>query len=138
MEIKERCDMAVAILQKTHDGNLLAPQHLWLLQEWVNDSLNETGEKHFMDLHAKVMAGTYVKPWLHDIENLTKDHTGYVYWKGIQIEHYSFCGKTAWEEERKAAVELGRRCRILETKGIEVSLKNAIWKWDQDQPDGGY
>ena len=138
METQERCDMAIEILRATNDGDQLAPQHLYLVQEWVNDNLNKYGELLFADLYIQIKAGTYKKPWLHEVENLTKDHTGYVYWKDVQIEHYSFYGKDAWEEEGNAAVELGRRCRILERKGMEVSCNNAIWKWDKDKPEGGY
>jgi len=138
METKERCDMAIEILRATNDGDQLAPQHLNLVQEWVNDNLNESGEDLFKDLYAQIKAGTYKKPWLHDVENLTKDHAGYVYWKGVQIEHYSFYGKNACEDEGKATVELGRRCRILESQGIPVNCNNAIWKWDKDKPEGGY
>lgn len=127
--------MACEVLQKTNDGEALSPGHLWLLQEWVNDQLNEKGAAAFREMHAQVMAGSYKKPWLYGVENLTQYHQGYVYWKGIQVEHYDFSG---YEEGKVAAEELARRCRILESKGITVSCNNAIWKWDKDKPDGGY
>ena len=82
---ESRCDMAVMILQSTQDGDDLDPYHLWLVQEWVNDHLNEKGEAAFRALHAQVIAGQYEKPWLHGVENLTRDHHGYIYWKGIQV-----------------------------------------------------
>ena len=129
------CEKACFILQKTRDGDDLDPGHLWLVQEAVNGHLNEKGEDAFEELYQSVIAG-YIKPWLHGVEHLTKDHQGYVYWKGHQVEHYSFHGK--YEEEKVAAEELGRRCRILEAKGILVSCTNAIWKWDKKQENGGY
>jgi hypothetical protein len=130
-----RCEMAIAILQATHDGEDLDPAHLWLVQEWVNDHLNEKGEAAFRDLHAQVTAGKYQKPWLHGVEHLTRDHQGYVFWKNVEVEHYSFSGKGSYEREKAAAEELGRRCRILESKGIQPTCKSAIWDWDK--PQGG-
>jgi hypothetical protein len=126
METKERCDMACEVLQKTHDGDLLAPQDLYLVQEWVNEALNESGENLFKEIHARVMAGTYVKPWMCGVENLTQDHEGYVSWKGIQVEHYSHDN---YEEKKKDAIELARRCLLLEALGKEVTCGNAIWLW---------
>jgi len=119
--------MAIAILQATHDGEELDPAHLWLVQEWVNDHLNDKGEAAFRDLHAQVTAGKYQKPWLHGVEHLTRNHQGYIFWKGIEVEHYSFSGKGAYEREKAAAEELGRRCQILESKGIQPTCKSAIW-----------
>jgi hypothetical protein len=138
VETQDRCNMTIEILRATNDGDQLARQHLFLVLNWVNAFLNETEENLFKDLYDQIKAGTYKKPWLHDVENLTKYHAGYIYWKGIQVEHYCFHGKNAWEGEGKAAVELGRRCQILERKGIEVSMENTIWRWDKTKPEGGY
>jgi hypothetical protein len=128
-----RCEMAIAVLQETHDGEDLDPAHLWLVQEWVNDHLNEKGEATFRELHAQVTAGKYQKPWLHGVEHLTRDHQGYVFWKCVEVEHYSFSGKGAYEREKTSAEELGRRCRILESKGIQPTCKSAIWGWKKSQ-----
>jgi hypothetical protein len=134
-EIETRCGMAIAILKATHDGEELDPCHLWLVQEWVNDHLNEKGEAAFRELHNQVVSGRYKKPWLHGVENLTRDHEGYIYWKDIQVEHYSFSGEGAREREKKATEELGRRCRILESKCIEPTSKSAIWDWDESKKE---
>ena len=129
--------MAVEVLQKTHDGDELAPCDLWLLQEWVNDHLNEKGEELFRDIHARVIAGTYKAPWFHGVENLTLNHQGYVFWKGVEIEHYSF--KSNYGAEAKAAAEeVGRRCRFLESKGIQPTCSSVIWNWDSKKENGGY
>ena len=132
-ETETRCNMAIAILQTTHDGEDLDPSHLWLVQEWVNEHLNENGEAAFRELHQQVIAGHYHKPWLHEVENLTRDHQGYIYWKGLQVEHYSFCGEGSFNREKAAAEELGRRCRILESQGIQPTCKAAIWDWDKSK-----
>src|SRR6266849_4844698 len=79
------CEKAIEILQRTHDGDDLAPEHLKLIELAVNDVLTEIGQVAFEQLYTQVTGGTYVEPWYHDIEYLRKDHHGYVYWKGIQV-----------------------------------------------------
>ncbi len=108
--VDARCEMAIAILQATHDGEDLDPAHLWLVQEWVNDHLNEKGKAAFRELHAQVTAGKYQKPWLHGVEHLTRDRQGYIYWKGVEVEHYSFSGKELMSA-RKAPPKIWKRCQ---------------------------
>ena len=127
-EIENRCEMAINIIRATHDGEDLDPDDLWLVQEWVNDHLNEKGEAAFRELHARVIAGNYVKPWLGEVENLTRDHQGYVYWKGIQVEHYSFAN---YAEMKRASVELGRRCLLLEALGVQPTCRRVTWDWEK-------
>jgi len=123
-------DMAIVILQNTHDGNDLAPEHLGLLQLAVNRGLNELGEIAFVELYQNVQGG-YVRPWFHGIEHLTRDHEGYVYWKGIHVEHYSYRDK---DKEKAAAMELAERCRHLESIGVEVTTGNVIFRWEEFAP----
>ena len=104
INLTERCEMACEILQATNDGVDLDPQHLWLVQEWVNETLNEKGEQTFHELYQNVKQG-YKPPWFHDIENLLRCQNGYVYWKGKQVEHYD----SPWaysSEGKKSAEEL--------------------------------
>jgi len=124
------CEKACAILQKTNDGGDLDPGHLYLVQSAVNGILTEKGKQAFEDLCRQVEAG-YKKPWFHGIEHMTRDHEGYIYWKGKHVEHYSFYGPKAWEEEGKEAQELARRCRHLESIGVEVNYSHAVWTWEK-------
>ena len=57
INLTDRCEMACEILQATNDGSDLDPQHLWLVQEWVNDTLNEKGEQTFHELYKNVKQG---------------------------------------------------------------------------------
>ena len=50
-------DMACEILQKTQDGDKLAPQHLKLLEGAVNGALSEKGEVAFYELYENVKTG---------------------------------------------------------------------------------
>ena len=122
-------DMAIEVLGKTRDGNDLAPEHLKLVELAVNGYLNEAGEVAFYDLYAQVQAG-YAKPWLQGVEHLTRDHEGYVYWKGQHIEHWD--GSLAYSENgREPAQELARRCKILEEQGEPINGNTIVWKWNE-------
>ncbi len=125
-------DTACAILEATRDGDDLAPLDLKLVELAVNGQLNEHGEVAFYALADKAQKG-YTKPWYWGVEHLTRDHRGYVYWRGKQIEHYSFHDA---EEERVAAERLGRACRDIEARGDVVST--AAWfAWSEEDRKGG-
>ena len=84
----------------------------------------------FNELHDEVISGRYKAPCLHGIEHLTRDHAGYVYWKGQHVEHYN--GPWCYSREGKTqATELARRCRYLESIDAMISCKNAVWLWDE-------
>jgi hypothetical protein len=59
-------------------------------------------------------------------EHLTKDHLCWVYWRGIQVEHYTFSDP---QDELRAAKDLAERCRHLEGIGVPVNSRTAIWFW---------
>lgn len=128
--MQNNCEMAIAILQKTNDGDDLDPKELKLLENAVNGFLNDYGQKLFTELHQRVIAGTYKKPFFHNIEHLTINHVGYVYWKGKMVEHYSLSWAYSQDAE-KSARELARRCLYLEQIGIEVNSSNAVWLWEK-------
>jgi hypothetical protein len=129
IDISKRCELSIKILQKTNDGDDLEPWHLSLLENAVNNNLTEAGWERLIKIHDEVLAGTYKKPWFHDVENLTVDHVGYVYWKGIEVEHYTHPYRPA---NKSCAEELGVRCRYLESKSIPVNTRSAIWRWHED------
>ncbi|WP_165989569.1 hypothetical protein [Caballeronia sp. SBC1] len=116
----EVADKAIEILQRTRDGDTLEARDLKLVEQAVNGALNEAGRDLFEKLHSSVISGAYAttRHWFHDIEHLTRDHQGYVFWKGRQIEHYSHSDPA---ESRRDALELAERCRTLESKGFRVS-----------------
>lgn len=122
------CDKAIEILQATSDGDKLASIDLSLVEGAVNGFLTTEGIKAFNKLHKTVAAGKYRQPWFHDIENLTIDHVGYIYWKSFVVEHYE-CLWAYSEEAKESARELKRRCEILESKGIPLNVTTVIWRW---------
>lgn len=118
-------DKAIAILAATQDGDALQPEDLGLVQSAVNGNLNDIGTMAFERLHNSVADGSYMadQHWFHGIEHLTRDHQGYVYWKGRRVEHYSFSDK---ENEAKAARGLAEKCRQLEANNFPVNGRTAI------------
>ena len=126
--MEDHFKMSIEILERTNDGDSLTPQDLAIVEGAVNGFLTDEGKQYFRELHSKVMSGSYKKPWFHDIENLTIDNTGFVYWKGKQIEHYNL----SWaytEEGKKSAQNLAERCRIIESRGQEVNTRSVVWDW---------
>ncbi len=122
-------DKALEILRVTQDGDDLSPPHLKLLELAVNCLLNDQGKLEFEALYQNAMKPQgYTVPWFHDIEHLTRDHQGFVRWKGHEVEHYdsSWCYS---EEARRAAEEVARRCRLLEYMGEVPTTEKVIWRW---------
>jgi hypothetical protein len=128
-EMHTTTDKACAILQRTRDGDDLDPGDLYLTECAVNGFLTEAGVKKFDELHRRVMDGEYVKPWLHGVEPMTRDHEGYIYYKDKQVEHY---GKPyVWSlEAARDLAELRNQCAYVESVGGEVSCTKVVWGWD--------
>lgn len=129
MDSQTTCEEAREICQKTHDGEDLAPHHLKLLENAVNGFLTDAGVEAFKDLCAQVKKG-YVKPWFCGIEHLTITHAGHVYWRDTKVEHFAFA-RDQWRECKRQAVEVGRRCRILERRGEKPTVKAVIFDWPE-------
>ena len=120
-------DRALDILRRTNDGNDLIPFDLWLVQQAVNGHVTVHGRQAFRGLAACVDAG-YSIGWLHAIEHLVMAPDGYVSWRGEIVEHYDECLRTS-AEGRRQALEIARRCRILEERGEPVSSTAVVWTW---------
>ena len=114
------CDKSIEILRRTNDGDDLSPLHLKLVELAANGWLSEQGEVAFEELYQSALKG-YTKPWHCGVEHVTKDHAGYIYWKGVRIEHFSF---RSHEDERLATEQLGAACRYLEARGQTISFSN--------------
>lgn len=131
-------DQAIEILVKTSDGTDLAPQHLALIEAVVNAGrfgLTEKQEVAFSELYSAVSEGRYSANtiWLHGIEHLTKNGQGYVYWKGIEVEHYCFTDPVA---EKNDALALAQRCLTIESKGFPVNCRSVLDQTFRDAPSG--
>lgn len=122
-------DICIEILQMTNDGERLSPPHLRLVEMTINNGISEAGEIALYKLHENVLSG-YKPDWFHGIEHLTIDHEGFVYWKNIQVEHYT----PSWaysEEARVSAIELVDRCRTVEKRGDKPTTCSVIWNFKE-------
>ena len=121
------CDQAIEILRRTNDGDDLSPEHLYLVECSVNGILTYEGLEVFTNLHQECLHG-YKKPWYFGIEHLTVNHMHDVQWKGKTVENFT----RLWTEEaHKQAIEIARRCRILEEKRIEPTVRTVVWNWEE-------
>lgn len=122
-------DQVLAILHATNDGDNLAPRDLWLTELAIKNNLSAAGEEAFLKLYNEVcISGTYDKRkvWFHGIEHVTRDHAGYIQWKGVTIEHFTFANG---DRAREAAEELQSTCLTMERFGISVQSRAAYFDW---------
>lgn len=132
-------DQTIFILENTNDGDDLTGHHLKLVESGVNGFLSEAGEVALMELYQSVKKG-YSKPNFLGIENMTRDQEGFVYWKGVQVEHYDhdYWASEGWYDRMvKDAKELERRCKIIEDAGLKVNTSSVIWNWEKYCKDNG-
>jgi len=124
-------EQACEIIEATQDGDKLHPRDLKLVENAVNGFLNDAGLAAFAELHAKVTRGEYVSPFdapYFGIEGLSIDPTGYVYWRGVRIDHYTpgWC----WTEAARAqAQDLAARCLRYEAAGLAIR-PGIVWEAD--------
>lgn len=110
------------ILEKTNDGDDLSPEDLRLVEYCANNPLTEKVEMAIHRLHQNVVSG-YCKPWYHGIKNMTQDHEGFIYWKGICVEHYSF---DEYSKADMAVRELEKKCKALEEQERTPSASTVL------------
>ena len=126
-------EQSIEILERTRDGDDLEPFHLSLVQAAVNNHLTARGVETFQRLYATVASGQYAKPWLAGVEHVTRDHQGYVYWKGSRIEHFTF--SVMQEDHLKHTTQrLAERCRHIEGLGLPVCGGSYLNDWLQEMP----
>src|SRR5437588_8993337 len=121
-----RIDEAIEILRATRDGEELDPSDLALVEAAINHDLTEEGVRIFDVLHQQAISGTYQKPWLFDIEHLTIDHIGNVRWRDQIVEHYTFLNEDSVARLRVKAIELARRCALLEQRQITSGTASVV------------
>jgi hypothetical protein len=126
-------EQSIEILDRSRDGNDLEPFHLSLVQAAVNNHLTARGVEAFHQLYDSVKSGQYAKPWLAGVEHVTRDHQGYIYWKGSRIEHFTF---SVMEEDqlKHTTQRLAERCRHIEALGLPVCGHSYFNDWLQEMP----
>lgn len=131
-------EQALTILRQTNDGDDLSPGDLALVQMVVNstlDSLNDVGRAKWSKLLEDTRTGAYQQAWFHGVENLSRDHNGYVKWRGRVVEHYDFPSERRAHEE-VAAKRLGAVCRRLERDGVVPRSGTVMGMYDRLRTGG--
>ncbi len=109
-------EQSIEILERTRDGNDLEPFHLSLVQAAVHNHLTARGVEAFHQLYDTVTSGQYAKPWLAGVEHVTRDHQGYIYWKGSRVEHFTF-SLIEVDQLKHMTQRLAERCRGAANEG---------------------
>lgn len=128
IEIKKLVQEIILKIQEKDGVSLTLEDHIFV-NFAEKDFLNEKGEAQIQALHQKVMNGTY-RPWLHNIEHLSIDSMGNVYWKMQVVEHLKF----PWVNKavgKKYVEKLAQRCRLLENLGKECSIRSVVVEWKE-------
>jgi hypothetical protein len=73
------------------------------------------------------------RPIIESEPRLRIDCQHYVYWKGIEFEHWCIHRMSADEIATKVS-EMVRRCEHLESIGVAVSGLSVIWHWEKYEP----
>lgn len=69
---------------------------------------------------------------LHGVdERFRIDCTGYVYWRGVHIDHWSGSLLEKNEESIAEIREMVRRCELLESQGKPVDASAVVWNWTE-------
>lgn len=112
-------DKVIAIISKTHDGDDLTPQDLKLTEAAANGFLNEKGIEKIDEIYLAVEGGTYRRPSYLGVEFMNRNHEGFVFFKGQEVEHYS--SFWAYSLDAQAALKLlQQQCLFLEANGLPV------------------
>lgn len=126
-------DRAIEILRLSDDGERLSPGDLAIVQAAVRNRLTEEGHRVLEQVYGQLTAGAYVPENLCGVPHLTRDLQGYVYYKGVHVEHFSH---TSEADMRDASLKLAERCRLLESKGFPVNSRTAVCPVMREAPAG--
>lgn len=121
--------LAGQVLRASEDGNRLDLIDLRYVEYAANGALNEEGIQYLQEVKNRLEAGAYRRRWLHGIPNLTADLDGFVLWREQHVvEHYVHPYDPANAE---ALLELARRCRHVESLGLEPVTSRVVngWGW---------
>lgn len=117
----------IQIIETTSDGKDLSPRHLKLTEDAANGFLDSDGLKELNRVYEMVKNNQYID-WFHGIEHMTQTHEGYVKWKGVAVDNYTF---KDWDTEVATVRQLYSRCLHIESLGLKPSTRNCSYSWDE-------
>ena len=94
-----------------------------------NECYGITGVHFLLPKDEPSPVDAFVGAPLFDIDNnLRVDDAGYIYWKGICIEHWDRSILVRSDKSVSDARELLGRCVYMENKGEEVNMTTVVWR----------
>ncbi|MHB1826575.1 MAG: hypothetical protein ACYCV6_02640 [Steroidobacteraceae bacterium] len=127
-----------SILEHTEGGRALLEPHRRLVRKALNETVSNDGADVIEWLHESITRGTYRKEFFRNIEHLTRDAKGLLFWKEHLIGRFSLVDD---ERDEQMAQRLAAICRQLESKGFpltsrallsrEIQLAPADTPWKQ-------
>lgn len=122
----EVTNLATEILALTEQGALLTPWDFSFVKNLSGLDGAFDVLPGLKQLKQEITNGSYSTSfeWFHGLKYLAKNGQGYVFWKGVSIEHFSYGENSAGE--RDAAIRLEARCRKLESLGFPVTSRTVL------------
>ena len=119
------------ILEHSEGGSALLEPHRLLVRKALNETVSHDGEDVIEWLHDSVTRGTYRKEFFLNIEHLTRDAKGLLFWKEHLIGRFMPVND---EQDKETAQRLAARCRELEAKGFPISSRALLSPEIQQAP----
>jgi hypothetical protein len=120
-----------SILEHTEDGRALLEPHRRLVRKALNETVSHDGADVIEWLHESITRGTYRKEFFRNIEHLTRDAKGLLFWKEHLIGRFSLAND---ERDETAARRLAALCRELEEKGFPLTSRALLSREIQQAP----
>lgn len=120
-----------SILERTEGGRALLDPHRRLVRSALNETVSNDGEEVIEWLHESLTRGTYRKEFFRNIEHLTRDTKGLLFWKEHLIGRFSLVSDKCDEE---LAQRLAARCRELDEKGFPLTSRALLSREIQQAP----
>ena len=120
-----------SILEHTEGGRALLEPHRRLVRKALNEAVSNDGADVIEWLHESITRGTYRKEFFRNIEHLTRDAKGLLFWKEHLIGRFSLVddGRDEHMAQRLAAL-----CRGLEAKGFPLNSRALLSREIQQAP----
>lgn len=120
-----------SILEYTDDGRALLEPHRHLVRKALQETVTCAQDSTIKWLHESVTSGKYRKDYFENIEHMTRDAAGLLFWKEHLIGSFSVTGE---EQDHTIALKLAARCRQLEAKGFPLNPRAMVSREIQQAP----
>ena len=109
-----------SILDHTDGGRSLLEPHRRLVRKALLESVSRDGAEVIDWLAKSIERGAYRTEFFRNIEHLTRDAKGLLFWKEHLIGRFMLVND---EQDEKTAQRVAARCRELEAKGFPISSR---------------